>query len=104
VTLVDVRRDHIDAVVRDGLVMRSPDGSSQTIRMGATADPETLAGVDIVIVLTKSFATAEAARSIAHAVTEDTWIATLQNGLGNDIALGTVPRPDHVIPGTTTVG
>jgi 2-dehydropantoate 2-reductase len=104
VTLVDVRLDHIDAVVRDGLVMRSPDGSSQTIAMGATADAATLATVDIVIVLTKSFATADAARSIAHAVTDDTWIATLQNGLGNDIALGQVLRPDRVIPGTTTVG
>lgn len=104
VTLVDVRRDHMDAVVRDGLVMRSPDGSSQTIRMGATADPAALAAVDVVIVLTKSFATADAARSIAHAMSEDTWVATLQNGLGNDIALGTVLRPDRVVPGTTTVG
>ncbi len=105
VTLIDVRRDHIDAVARDGLLMRKPDGSSERIRLGATCDPaRDLSAVDAVIVLTKSFATRDAARSIAHAITPLTWVATLQNGLGNDRALAEVLGAERVIPGTTTVG
>jgi 2-dehydropantoate 2-reductase len=57
-----------------------------------------------VIVLTKSFATEAAARSIASAVGPATWIVTLQNGLGNDRRLGAVLGPGRVVPGTTTVG
>lgn len=105
VTLVDVRKDHIDAVARDGLLMRKPDGSSERIKLAATTDPRSdLEAVDAVIVLTKSFASRQAAQSIAHAVTAQTWVATVQNGLGNDRALAEVLGPDRVIPGTTTVG
>jgi 2-dehydropantoate 2-reductase len=105
VTLVDVRRDHIDAVRANGLLMRRPDGSSERIELQATTDPENdLDAVDAVIVLVKSFANRDAARSIAHAVGERTWVATVQNGLGNDRALGEVLGPERVVPGTTTVG
>lgn len=105
VTLVDIRRDHMEKVSRDGLVMRDPDGGSQTIALSATAEPATALGaVDAVIVLCKAFATADAARSIAHAVTGDTVVATVQNGLGNDLALAGVLGPEVVLPGTTTVG
>ena len=105
VTLVDVRREHMEKVRRDGLVMRSPDGSSQTIHLAATADPaRELDQVDLIIVLCKAFATGEAARSITHAVGAGTLVATVQNGLGNDRVLGEVLGVERVVPGTTTVG
>lgn len=105
VTLVDVRPEHIDVVAAEGLLMRKPDGSSTRVALRATTDPaRDLEPVDAVIVLTKSFASAQAARSIAHAVGEQTWVATVQNGLGNDRALGEVLGEGRVVPGTTTVG
>jgi 2-dehydropantoate 2-reductase len=104
VTLVDIRRDHMEAVRRNGLEMRTPDGTSVNVKLGAISDGAELGPVEIVIVLCKGFATAQAARSIVHAVGPDTWIATVQNGLGNDRRLAEVFGPEHVIPGTTTVG
>jgi 2-dehydropantoate 2-reductase len=104
VTLVDVYREHMEAVARDGLDLRRPDGTATRVPLAATADPATLAPVDAVIVLVKAFATREAAASIRHAVGSDTWVATVQNGLGNDRALAEVFGPERVIPGTTTVG
>ena len=104
VTLVDVRRDHMEAVARNGLDMRRPGGSGTIVRLGATADPGELTPVELVIVLVKGFSTVDAARSIAHAVGPETWIATVQNGLGNDRRLAEVFGPQRVIPGTTTVG
>jgi 2-dehydropantoate 2-reductase len=104
VTLVDIRRDHMEAVRRNGLEMRTPTGESFNVRLDAISDGAELGPVELVIVLCKSFATADAARSIAHAVSAETWVVTVQNGLGNDRRLAEVLGPERVIPGTTTVG
>ena len=105
VTLVDVRRDHIDAVRTDGLVMRRPDGTASTVRLDATVDPSgDLRPVDVLLFMCKTFATVEAARSVAHALAPGGVAVTLQNGLGNDRRLAEVFDADRVIPGTTTVG
>lgn len=103
VTLVDIRQDHMDAVAEDGLELFGPDGS-ETIRLAATTDAESLEPVEAMIFLCKGFSTAEAARSVAHALPDDGWAVTVQNGLGNDRVLAEVLGPERVVPGTTTVG
>jgi 2-dehydropantoate 2-reductase len=105
VTLVDVDEEHVGAVRDRGLVLRSPDGTTDTIAVRATTDAaRDLSRVDAVIVLCKGWANGDVARSIRHAVGPSTWIATLQNGLGNDRALAAVLGPGRVLPGTTTAG
>ena len=104
VTLVDVWREHMDAVKADGLDLRRPDGTSVIVPLRAIHDPSLLEPVELVIVLTKTFAGAEALHSIEHALTDGTWVATVQNGLGNDRRLAEVIGPERVVPGTTTVG
>ena len=88
----------------NGLDLRTPDGTSVIVPMKAIHDPSLLEPVELVIVLTKTFAGAEALRSIQHALTDETWVATVQNGLGNDLRLAEVIGPERVVPGTTTVG
>ncbi len=104
VTLVDVWREHMDAVAANGLDLRTPDGSSVIVPVKAIHDPSLLEPVELVIVLTKTFAGPEALRSIQGALTDETWVATVQNGLGNDLRLAEVIGPERVVPGTTTVG
>lgn len=105
VTLVDVDAAHVGAIRRDGAVLRFPDGRTETVTIDATADPlHDLAPVDAAIVLCKGWANEQAARSIHHAVTATTWVATIQNGLGNDVALARVLPAERVLPGTTTAG
>ncbi len=104
VTLVDTWREHMEAVAAEGLDLCTPAGESTIVPLRALCEPELLEPVDLVIVLTKSFAGADALRSIVHAVGEQTWVATVQNGLGNDRRLAEVIGPDRVVPGTTTVG
>ena len=104
VTLVDIWREHMEAVAAGGLDLRTPDGASVIVPMQAIHDPSLLEPVELVIVLTKTFAAAEAIGSIAHALTTETWVATVQNGLGNDRRLADVIGAARVIPGTTTVG
>ncbi len=104
VTLVDPWREHMEAVASDGLVLEEPDGTGHLTRPSALHDPRELGPVDAVIVLTKGFATREAAESIAHAVGPETVVATLQNGLGLDEVLADVFTAEQVAAGTTTVG
>lgn len=104
VTLVDVWREHMEAVASAGLDLRTPQGRSTVVPMHAIHEPWRLEPVELVIVLTKTFAGADAIRSIAHAVTAETWVVTVQNGLGNDRRLAEVIGPERVVPGTTTVG
>lgn len=104
VTVIDVWREHVAAIRRDGLVVEFPDGSSESVRLEATDDASAVVPVDLVIVATKSFSTVDAARSAALCSGPATWVGTVQNGLGNDEALASVLGPDRVLPGATTVG
>lgn len=105
VTLVDVDCSQVAAVNERGLTLRSRGGADEVIALRATTAPDRDLGlVDAVIVSCKGWANAAVAASIRHAVGPDTWVATIQNGLGNDAALAAVLGPDRVLPGTTTAG
>lgn len=104
VTLVDVWREHMEAVAARGLELRAPGAETVVVPLKAIHDPSLLEPVELVIVLTKAFAGTEALRSIVHALTPGTWVVTVQNGLGNDRRLAEVIGPERVVPGTTTVG
>lgn len=104
VTLVDIRADHVARINERGLELRGPDGSSQLIPITATTDPSSLAPVDVQLYLCKGFATAAAARDMAHALVGDGWAVSVQNGLGNERILAEVFGSERVVPGTTTVG
>jgi 2-dehydropantoate 2-reductase len=104
VTLVDIWREHMEAVARDGLTMSSSNGEVLVAHPRATADGAELEPVDAVIVLAKGYAVRDAALSIRHAVTPETWVAPLMNGIGHDRTLGEIFGAERVIPGTTLVG
>lgn len=60
--------------------------------------------VDLLIVLVKAYATADALSWAAGAIGPETVALTLQNGLGNAEALATVVGADRVLAGTTAQG
>ena len=106
VTLVDVDADHIDAVIR----RMDSSCATPTVQSGRsrwTRRPirdTTSARSTPSSCCARAGPTGEVAASIRHAVGPATWVATLQNGLGNDEALGDVLGPERVLPGTTTAG
>jgi 2-dehydropantoate 2-reductase len=60
--------------------------------------------VDLLIVLVKAYATAQALRWAGAAAGPETVALTLQNGLGNAEALALVVGPERVLVGTTAQG
>lgn len=103
VLLVNRNRSHVDAINRDGLTIRT-DGMDRVVAVRAATPAQVGEPADLVIVLVKSFHTAEAVREAIGLVGPDTTVLSLQNGLGHeDILTGLIGR-DRVIAGKTYVG
>lgn len=92
----DASQPHVDAINARGLRLS---GAGDVVgRLRATTDASELPPCDFGIVATKAMHTEAAIASAAHAFA-DGFVATVQNGLGNEEALALhVPR---VIRGTT---
>ena len=97
---------HLDAIHAHGLQLTELDGSTHTVPMETSSDPADVKGSDVVIVLVKSWASAEAVAPLRTYLTRDSAVLTLQNGLGNASMLRNAllekgVRP-HVWLGVTT--
>ena len=102
VTLVDLWREHVDAINRSGLRLDGI-GGDRTIRVrAATAgDGDIAAAVDVAIVLVDANATAEAARQCARLLEPDGYAVTFQNGIGNVEALTEALGRGRVVGGSS---
>jgi 2-dehydropantoate 2-reductase len=86
VTLIDTRRDHVEAIGRDGLKIEGVRGD-HVVRLPARASHAGLPPGDMAIVFTDANSTSDAARSAARILKPDGFALTLQNGIGNVEAL-----------------
>jgi 2-dehydropantoate 2-reductase len=103
VLLVDIWKEHVAAIARDGLRIVGH-GGERTIRLRATADPASLEAADVVLFQCKAYANEAAARSVAHLVGPATAVISFQNGLGNEETLGRALGAEHVLGGLTAQG
>jgi 2-dehydropantoate 2-reductase len=103
VWLVDRNAGHVEAIRRDGLRMRVEDGE-KTVAIDAGTRFDDVGIADVVIVLVKSFATAEAIAAAKPAVGPNTVVMSLQNGLGHEEILADAVGRERVIAGKTYAG
>ncbi len=89
---------HIEAIQRDGVRLTERDGTTHTVPVEATTDPADVAGSELIIVLVKSWATAESVTPLKSYLTRDAVVLTLQNGLGNAAQLRSALLHDGVRP------
>lgn len=100
VQLVDIWAEHVAAIKQNGLSI-DHDGEHRTVKLDIYTDYRDTRPADLVIVFTKGYDTAEAAKAAQHVLTPDGLVLTIQNGLGNaDVLAQTLPR-EKVITGTT---
>jgi len=103
VTLVDVWKEHVDAINGNGLHITGVSGD-RLVHVSATTDPETVGEVDLVLLFVKSYDTAQAMRGSKPLIGDDTYVLTLQNGLGNLEAITEAVGAGRVLGGTTSHG
>lgn len=103
VTLVDVWKEHVETINRNGLRIVGH-GGDRSIRVRATTDPRSLGAADIILFQCKAFANEAAAQSVRHVVKASTAVISFQNGLGNEEALGRIVGAEHVLGGLTAQG
>jgi len=103
VVLVDIWREHVDAINSKGLRMRGLSGE-RIVRVTATSDPRAENAMDLILIFVKSYDTARATRDALPMASEGAVFLTLQNGLGNVEKIGEVAGRSRVLGGTTSHG
>ena len=103
VTLVDVWREHVDAINRNGLRIVGH-GGDRSVRVPATAEPRSLGVADVILFQCKAFANEAAARSVQHVVKPSTVVISFQNGLGSEETIGRIVGAEHMLGGLTAQG
>lgn len=82
VVLIDISQKHIEAINEKGLLLTTEKGS-RYINIPARYAYEVTDAPDLMIIFTKTIYSANALDSVKHLIGENTYIMTLQNGLGN---------------------
>jgi 2-dehydropantoate 2-reductase len=82
VWLVDIWREHIDAIRKNGLRISGASGE-RTVRPAATTNPSEPGPCELIVLATKMRDLETAARSVKPMLRADTMVLAIQNGLGN---------------------
>ena len=103
VWLIDRKAASVDTLNRRGLLLRE-DGVDRTVAVRAASNAQAAGQVDLVIVLVKSFHTADAMRGALCLLGPDTLVLSLQNGLGHEDILAGIVGRERVLAGKTYAG
>lgn len=105
VLLIDVVKEHVDAINEKGLVFEHLDGHEETYRnLRATMDTTGETPAELVILLTKGYQSAQALEANKSLIGADTTVLSLQNGYGNaDEIVKYVPE-EQIVLGTSGGG
>jgi 2-dehydropantoate 2-reductase len=101
VILIDVWKDHVDAINKNGLKMDGH-GGDRFIKIKATTDPSTLNPVDAIIIMCKATALETALTNAKNIIGDQTMLMSFQNGIGHEAIMQEIAGKDKVLGGTTT--
>src|SRR5256884_3985469 len=102
ITLV-ARGEHLTAIQREGLRIRSAIEGEYVVRPAAVEDVRDLPVADVVLFCVKSFDTETAAERIRPVVGPATAVLSLQNGVDNEDTLDAILGPGHAMGGVAQV-
>src|SRR5438552_814255 len=102
VTLI-ARGEHLTAIQRDGLRIRSSVEGESVVRLAAGAGVRGLSAAEVILFCVKSFDTETAAERIRPIVGPDTAVLSLQNGVDNEDTIDEILGPGHAMGGVAQV-
>jgi 2-dehydropantoate 2-reductase len=95
------RGAHLNAIRREGLLVKSISGDFKIFPAKATDEPGEVADVDLILFNVKTYGTGQGAEQIHPAVGPRTVVLSLQNGVDAADRIGKVVGMDHMIAGAT---
>lgn len=103
VYLIDTSEPIVDQINEHGLYITEPDGKTERYVVSAHVNVESLGdlAVDLVVVFVKGMYSAAALRAITPILSKDTFILSLQNGIGHERVMGDFVEPERILIGTT---
>ena len=101
VVLIDVWKEHIDAINSKGLKMDGH-GGDRFIKIKATTEPAKLNTVDSIIIMCKSTVLEKALMRAKNIIGEKTVLMSFQNGIGHEAIMSKIAGKEKVLGGTTT--
>lgn len=104
VYLIDVWKDHINAINQKGLTTIDKKGGEMITHPHAVLNSNDLPIMDLVLIFVKSIHTKQSMVQSQNIVGEKTLVLTLQNGYGNDLDLMELVDSSLVVVGTTSHG
>ncbi|MXO66796.1 ketopantoate reductase family protein [Altericroceibacterium endophyticum] len=102
VSLIDVNREHIDAINTNGLLLETRRGK-ENLPLPAMQPQDAEETVDLIVLFTKTFHTDSALGGVKAIIGPQTHVLTLQNGLGNDDAVAAHVPQANVLVGVSTL-
>lgn len=103
VWLVDVWKEHIDAICSKGLAIEKK-GTTRNISINATTDVRSIGKADLILYFVKTYHSEKAVSDSLILKKDDTLFLTLQNGLGNEEVICKQIDRKNVILGVTGQG
>lgn len=98
------RGDHLEAMQKHGLVVKSHEGDLTVRKAVFSADAAEVGTVDMVLFCVKSYDTESAARSLAPMMEPNTIVLSLQNGIDNGNKIARLYGDDRTLPAVVYVG
>lgn len=100
VWLIDVNKDRITKINSDGVAVRETD-VDMIFYPRAAEESESLGKMDLILVFVKAMYTCSALEANRCLIGPDTYLMSLQNGVGHEVKLLRFSDRDHVIIGST---
>lgn len=101
VTVIDLNKALIDKIRQDGFSLIGKDGKQAHYHMEAKTNSEGMEKQDLVILFVKSMFNTTALEANKGIIGPDTFLMSMQNGMGHEEVLKMYADNDHVILGTT---
>lgn len=97
------RGEHLRALQKNGLRIRSPLGDLERLMVPATDDPHGVGPVDVVLITVKAYDLAAAANTAQLLIDDDTAVIGLQNGITAEDELSATLGADRVLGGVAYI-
>jgi len=102
VYLFDRKKERAKSISKNGIKIEGISSLKSPVK--ATCDPKDVKGSSLIIICVKSYDTITAAKEIKSLVGKDTFVLTLQNGVGNVEAIAGIVGEEKTIGGVTSQG